>query len=148
MRRALQLAQRAAAAGEVPVGAVIVLDNECVAEAYNQPIATSDATAHAEIAALRSACSRLGNYRLPGCTVYVTIEPCTMCFGAMVHARVERLVYGAPEPRAGVIESQLALAGQDFYNHRVLCEGGVLAVECGALVQDFFRSRRQLKLPE
>jgi len=142
MRRALKQAGLAAQAGEVPVGAVIVCRDECIAEAFNQPIASCDASAHAEIMALRQACQHQHNYRLPGSTLYVTIEPCTMCFGAMLHARIARLVYAAPEPRAGVVESQLQLPKERFYNHSIACSGGVLATESAALMQAFFRSRR------
>lgn len=142
MRRALALAGEAAANGEVPVGAVLVRDGELMATGSNQPIAGHDATAHAEIVALRRACESQRNYRLPGTTLYVTIEPCTMCYGAMVHARVARLVYGAPEPRAGVCESRLHLPEQDFYNHRIEVTAGVLRDECSRQLKEFFAGRR------
>ena len=142
MQRALARAKQAGQQGEVPVGAIVVMDGQCVAEAFNQPIATCDATAHAEMIALRTACSVVANYRLTGATLYVTIEPCTMCFGAMLHARIKRLVYGAAEPRAGVVSSQLQLAGRDFYNHKIDVSSGVLANECGQLMADFFKQRR------
>jgi tRNA(adenine34) deaminase len=142
MRQALALAQQAAARGEVPVGALLVRDGEVIGEGHNQPISGCDPTAHAEIVALRDAARRVGNYRLPDSTLYVTIEPCSMCVGAMMHARVARLVYGATEPRAGAVESALALASAAHFNHRMESVGGVLAEECGALIREFFRNRR------
>ncbi|WP_416391929.1 tRNA adenosine(34) deaminase TadA [Alloalcanivorax xenomutans] len=142
MARALALAERAAEQGEVPVGAVLVRDGEIIGEGYNRPILSHDPSAHAEIGALRDAAARAGNYRLPDSTLYVTIEPCTMCFGAMIHARVARLVYGAREPRAGVCESQLGLPERDFYNHRLEVTGGVLADQASQLMRDFFRRKR------
>lgn len=142
MRQALDLARAAAEAGEVPVGAVLVQGGDCIGRGSNQPIASHDPSAHAEIVALRGAAASQANYRLPGATLYVTIEPCTMCFGAMQHARIQRLVYGADEPRAGVVTSQLKLAEAQFYNHRIEVCGGVLQQECGELIQAFFRSRR------
>lgn len=142
MRQALALAEQAGAAGEIPVGAVLVLDGEVIGSGYNRPILARDPTAHAEIMALRDASQRLGNYRLPGTTLYVTIEPCTMCVGALMHARVATVVYGAPEPRAGALQSQLRLAEQVFYNHRLQVIAGVLADECTSLIQEFFRRRR------
>ncbi len=142
MREALRCAQRAQVLGEVPVGAVAVLDGALVGEGWNCPISQCDPTAHAEVMALRAAARQLGNYRLPGVTLYVTIEPCTLCVGAMVHARVARLVYGAPEPKAGVVASRTQLLSADWFNHRVAVTGGVLADDCRALMQDFFRSRR------
>ena len=143
MRRALELAQQAELQGEVPVGAVLVIDEQSVGEAFNAPISGCDPTAHAEIAALRAAATSLANYRLPQSTLYVTLEPCTMCFGAMMHARVQRLVFGAREPRAGAVFSQLELAGQDFYNHSIEVVEGVLQEECSALLTDFFKRRRR-----
>jgi len=145
MRRALALARQAAENGEVPVGAVVVVEGRAVGEAYNQPITQQDPSAHAEILALRQAANVVRNYRLPGATLYVTIEPCTMCFGALMHARIGRLVYGAQEPRAGVCESQLQLPEQRFYNHRLEVQGGVLAAECAAQMQSFFARRRKVK---
>ena len=142
MREALALAGRAASLGEVPVGAVLVRNGDLIGTGFNSPIASCDATAHAEVSALRDAGSRCGNYRLPGSVLYVTIEPCTMCIGAMIHARVSRVVFGAREPRAGAVISQLRLAEQMHYNHRMTWEEGVLAEECGALLKDFFRRRR------
>ena len=142
MRRALELARRAAAAGEVPVGAVVVRAGEVLGEGANQPIGSHDPTAHAEIVALRAAAARIGNYRLSGSTLYVTIEPCTMCAGALVHARVGTLVYGASEPRAGAIASAANALGNAGLNHRVAVVAGVLEDECAALLTAFFRARR------
>lgn len=142
MQLALLKARAAGEAGEVPVGAVVVVGNECIASAGNAPIISDDPSAHAEMLALREAAKIQANYRLPGATLYVTIEPCTMCFGAMQHARIQRLVYGASEPRAGVIESQLKLAEAGFYNHRIAVTAGVLATDSAQLLKDFFRSRR------
>ena len=142
MERALALAREAAAAGEVPVGAVLVRDGALVAEGRNRPIADHDPTAHAEIVALRAAGRRLANYRLPGTTLYVTLEPCTMCVGAMVHARVQRLVFGAPDPRTGAAGSVIDLARAPFHNHRLAVTGGVLAEASAELLRDFFRRRR------
>lgn len=145
MQQALALAQLAADQGEVPVGAIVVLDGEVIGEGYNQPISGTDPTAHAEVMALRDAARRVGNYRLPGATLYVTIEPCTMCVGAMVHARVERLVYGATEPKAGMVESQFNLLQQPCYNHQIETCGGVLAEACSQIISDFFQRRRREK---
>lgn len=142
MQRAIELARIAGERGEVPVGAVVVLNGQIVGEGSNRPIGNCDPSAHAEIIALRQAAEHLQNYRLPEATLYVTIEPCTMCFGAMVHARVGRLVYGAAEPRAGAVESRLRLSKENFFNHRIAVEGGVMAGETGDLVKEFFRGRR------
>lgn len=142
MREALDLARQAEAAGEVPVGAVVVSAGAIVGRGSNRPIARHDPTAHAEIEALRAAGAALGNYRLPGCTLYVTLEPCAMCAGAMVHARVARLVYGATDPRAGAAGSVFDLVRSVALNHRLLVTGGVLAEESQALLQAFFRGRR------
>ncbi len=142
MRRALELAQRAAAAGEVPVGAVLVLDHEAIGEGWNLPISRCDPTAHAEIMALRAAAARLGNYRLVNSTLYVTLEPCAMCAGAMIHARVGRLVFGATDPRAGAAGSVFNILQSEQLNHRAEVIGGILAEECGAVLRDFFRARR------
>ena len=142
MNRALQLARVAEQQGEVPVGALLVRDGLVLGEGHNQPILASDPTAHAEIVALRAAARGLGNYRLVNTTLYVTLEPCTMCMGAIIHARVGTLVFGAREPRAGAAVSQLGLAGQAFYNHHVSVVEGVLASECGELVAEFFRKKR------
>jgi tRNA(adenine34) deaminase len=143
MHRALEMAAEGAAAGEVPVGAVLLdAGGRLLAEGWNRPLGTCDPTAHAEVVVLRSAGMRLGNYRLPGTTLYVTLEPCVMCVGALVHARVARLVYGAPDPKTGAIESVFRLLEGDFHNHRVEVTGGVLAAECGARLRAFFRARR------
>ncbi|MFD1218413.1 tRNA adenosine(34) deaminase TadA [Microbulbifer celer] len=142
MQRALALAEEGAKLGEVPVGAVVVRDGEVIGEGFNQPISAADPSAHAEVVALRDAARRAQNYRLPGATLYVTIEPCTMCFGTLIHARIERLVYGAAEPRAGVVASQLKLPDQTFFNHKIQVEGGVLQDQAGGLVKEFFQRRR------
>jgi len=142
MRRALALADRAAHEGEVPVGAVVVRDGVLLGEGWNQMIAAQDPTAHAEIVALRDAARVVGNYRLPGATLYVSLEPCAMCAGALVHARVSQLVFGAREPRAGVICSNGALLDAAWFNHRVNWQGGVLAEESAARLQAFFQARR------
>lgn len=143
MRRALALAQQAAEAGEVPVGAVLVRDGQCIGEGSNRPISGVDPTAHAEIQALRAAAKSQDNYRLPGSTLYVTIEPCAMCAGAIVHARVERVVFAATEPKAGAVCSHWQLFDQPQLNHRVAYQGGVLADEAKALMQAFFAERRR-----
>ena len=142
MRLALAQAQQAAAAGEVPVGAVLVKDGQCIATGHNAPITGHDPTAHAEVVALREAARLLGNYRLDGCTLYVTLEPCAMCSGAMLHARLERVVYGAADPRTGVAGSVLNLFAQPQLNHQTQVTAGVLADECGQLLKDFFKPRR------
>lgn len=142
MSRALQLAEQAAAAGEVPVGAVVVLDGREIGTGFNAPISGCDPTAHAEIRALRDAASRVGNYRLPGATLYVTLEPCTMCVGAIVHARVSRLVYGAAEPKAGAVESARRTLEEEHLNWRVEPAGGILADQCSVIISDFFARRR------
>lgn len=143
MRRALELAGEARARNEVPVGAVVVFDGAIVGEGFNQPISSNDPTAHAEIVAMRGAARRLGNYRLTGSTLYVTIEPCQMCVGAMVHARIARLVYGTPEPKAGAIESAMRAHEHPALNHRMQAHRGVLEDECRALIQTFFEERRR-----
>lgn len=142
MQRALELADQAAAREEVPVGALVVRDGEVLGEGFNQVISARDPTAHAEIVALRAAATRVGNYRLPGSVLYVTLEPCTMCVGAMVHARVAELVFATREPRAGVVCSQCQLLEADFYNHRVSWREGVLAEEAAGRLRAFFRARR------
>ena len=142
MRQALALAAQAAAAGEVPVGAVVVKAGEVVGRGYNQPIGAHDPTAHAEIVALRDAAARLGNYRLPGCELYVTLEPCAMCVGAMVHARIARIVYGARDPKTGACGSIVDLPALANFNHHGSFEGGVMAQECGDLLRRFFAERR------
>ncbi len=142
MRRALALADRAADEGEVPVGAVVVLDGQLLGEGWNQPISANDPTAHAEIVALRDAAGVAGNYRLPGSTLYVTLEPCTMCAGAMVHARIRRVVYGAPDPRSGAAGSVMDVLRSAALNHRCEVTPGVLRNECAEILREFFRSRR------
>lgn len=143
MREALALAAQGAALGEVPVGAVLVQDGQIIGRGFNCPISRHDPSAHAEMVAIRDAALQLENYRLPGSTLYVTLEPCSMCAGLIVHSRIQRVVYGATEPKAGVALSRGQFFAQDFLNHRVLVEGGVLADECGAALSDFFRQRRQ-----
>lgn len=143
MAMALELAAEAAAAGEVPVGAVVVRDGEVLGRGWNRPISTCDATAHAEIVALREASLVCGNYRLPDATLYVTIEPCTMCVGAMIHARIGRVVFGAPEAKAGALVSQLRLAESEHWNHRLQVDRGVCAEEAGELMRCFFQQRRE-----
>ncbi len=143
MREALALAERAEAEGEVPVGAVLVRDGVVIGRGWNRPIGSHDPTAHAEITALRDAARRVGNYRLPGSTLYVTLEPCPMCAGAIVHARVARVVYGARDPRTGAAGSVFDLLPSDSrFNHRSACEGGVLEEACGERLRVFFRNRR------
>jgi tRNA(adenine34) deaminase len=142
MRRALELARMAEAAGEVPVGAVIVKDGAIVGEGWNRPISTNDPTAHAEIIALRDAAQRLSTYRLLDTTLYVTLEPCPMCAGAMVHARVKKLVYAATDPRAGAAGTVFNIVNHPSLNHRLDCVGGVMAEECGTMLREFFVARR------
>src|SRR5688572_23611185 len=143
MQQALACAREAEAAGEVPVGAVIAdATGAVISRAANAPIARNDATAHAEMLALRAAGQALGNYRLPGCVLYVTLEPCAMCVGALVHARVARIVYGAADPKTGACGSVFDLAANSKMNHRIEVTGGVLADECGALLKRFFAARR------
>jgi tRNA(Arg) A34 adenosine deaminase TadA len=141
MRQALAQAQEGLRAGEVPIGAVLVADGSVIAEGFNQPIRACDPTAHAEVVALRRAAASLGNYRLPGTTLYVTVEPCLMCVGALVHARVGTLVYGAEEPKGGAVHSVMRV-GELALNHRFDVVRGVLEEECRALLVDFFRTRR------
>lgn len=142
MRLALVQAARAAAAGEVPVGAVLVLDGRVIGSGFNQPIGSADPTAHAEVAAMREAARALANYRLTGTTLYVTVEPCLMCVGAMVHARVETLVYGATEPKSGAVVSAFRAHELPGLNHRIQVVSGVLEDECREAIQAFFRERR------
>jgi tRNA(adenine34) deaminase len=142
MRLALDEARRGAAQGEVPVGAVVVVDEQVVGAGFNQPLSAVDPTAHAEIVALRTAARAAGNYRLSGATLYVTVEPCLMCVGAMVHARIGRLVYGADEPKSGAIVSTMRAHESPGLNHRFAVVSGVLADECRVLIQDFFQARR------
>ena len=142
MNRALQLAGEAAAKGEVPVGAVVVLDGKEIGAGFNAPISGCDPTAHAEIRALRDAAARVGNYRLPDATLYVTLEPCTMCVGAIVHGRISRLVYGASEPKAGAIESARRTLEEPHLNWDVTAVGGVLSDRCSQVISEFFSRRR------
>ncbi|RFP19465.1 MULTISPECIES: tRNA adenosine(34) deaminase TadA [unclassified Duganella] len=142
MRQALEQAQHAWDLGEVPVGAVVVKDGVVIARGYNQPIGRHDPTAHAEIVALRAAAEALGNYRLPGCELYVTLEPCVMCSGAMMHARLAKVVYGATDPKTGACGSVLNLFEQEQLNHHTAIAGGVMADECGAMLKSFFAARR------
>lgn len=143
MREAMELARQGAERGEVPVGAVLVQDGEVIGRGFNCPISTSDPSAHAEMVAIRAAAAAVQNYRLPGSTLYVTLEPCSMCAGLIVHSRIARVVYGTTEPKAGVAVSRGQFFQQDFLNHRVLVEGGVLAEACSSLLSDFFKARRQ-----
>lgn len=142
MQAALEQARLAGACGEVPVGAVVVCEGEIVGRGFNQPIRGNDPTAHAEVMALRDAGARLGNYRLPGCALYVTLEPCAMCSGAIMHARLARVVYGARDPKTGVAGSVIDLYAEKRLNHHAEIVGGVLAEECGALLSSFFAARR------
>lgn len=142
MRLALEQAKLAWAQGEVPVGAVVVKDGVVVASGFNQPIGRHDPTAHAEVNALRAAAEALGNYRLPGCELYVTLEPCVMCSGAMMHARLSRIVFGAPDPKTGAGGSVLNLFEHGQLNHQTSISGGVLADECGSMLREFFAERR------
>ena len=143
MQIALDLAQQAAIAGEVPVGAIVVKDGEIIGRGSNAPITTHDPTAHAEIRAMRDAAQHLGNYRLVDCTLYVTLEPCAMCTGAMQHARIAKLVYGANDPKTGACGSVVDLMAEPKLNHHTEITGGVLAQECGALLSAFFSARRK-----
>ncbi len=142
MQRALALATRAEAEGEVPVGALVLLDNEIIGAGWNQPIGCNDPSAHAEMLALRDAAQRQHNYRLPGATLYVTLEPCVMCVGAIMHARIARVVYGASDPKTGAAGGQFELLGSDKFNHRVEVTRGVLAAHGAELLRNFFQSRR------
>lgn len=142
MREALALAAQAAAAGEVPVGAVVVKDGRIIGRGYNRPITNSDPTAHAEIIALREAAAAESNYRLPGCELYVTLEPCAMCVGALVHARLARVIYGTKDPKTGACGSITDLPAIAHWNHHGRFEGGMLAEECSAVLKDFFAARR------
>lgn len=142
MRLALEQAHQAQTVGEVPVGAVVVKDGEVIGRGYNSPISTHDPSAHAEMMALRDAAKRLGNYRLNDCQLYVTLEPCLMCSGAIFHARIKEVIYGAADPKTGVAGSVMNLYEQTRLNHHTGVRGGVMASECGALLQQFFASRR------
>lgn len=145
MAHALELAKRSKQEGEVPVGAVLVKNNQLISEGWNQPIDKHDATAHAEIMAIRAAGLVLNNYRLPGTTLYVTLEPCTMCAGAIIHARIANVYFGAADPRTGSAGSAIDIFCQDYHNHRVNVEGGILQQDCGQILTDFFRERRNAK---
>ena len=142
MREALLLARRAWDAGEVPVGAVVVKGGVIIGRGYNQPITSNDPTTHAEIVAIRDAAQHLKNYRLVDCELYVTLEPCAMCVGAMLHARLKRVVFGTSDPKTGVCGSVINLPAEEKLNHHATFEGGVLSEECGALLKAFFKSRR------
>lgn len=146
MRAALDLAREAGSLDEVPVGAVIVLDGKIIGRGFNQPILRRDPTAHAEVMALRDAAHNLTNYRLPGCTLYVTLEPCAMCYGAIMHARVARVVFGAADPKTGVAGSVIDLFAESRLNHHAEVERGVLADECGSMLSSFFAARRNRTL--
>ncbi|MCW8930651.1 MAG: tRNA adenosine(34) deaminase TadA [Gammaproteobacteria bacterium] len=148
MRHALTLANKAAELGEVPVGAVLVRDGLLLSEGWNQPIMNSDPTAHAEIMAIRSAAKSVNNYRLPNTTLYITIEPCSMCAGAIVHSRIARVVFGASEPRAGAAGSAINLLQNEQFNHQVEVIAGVLAEDCGLVLKNFFAMRREMKRKE
>ena len=143
MREALSLAQAAECLGEVPVGAVVVKDGQMVGRGFNSPIGTHDPTAHAEIAALRDAARNLGNYRLPGCELFVTLEPCAMCAGAIMHARISRVIYGARDAKTGVHGSVVDLFGVERLNHHATVEGGILAEQCSSMLSSFFAARRK-----
>jgi tRNA(adenine34) deaminase len=143
MRLALELGREARRRGEVPVGAIVVLDGAVIGEGFNQPIGANDPTAHAEIVAMRDAAARIRNYRLTGASLYVTIEPCQMCVGAMIHARIARVIYGAREPKAGAIESAMRAHEHPSLNHRMEATGGVLESDCRELIQEFFTERRR-----
>lgn len=143
MKLALELAQQAADAGEVPVGALVVKDGEIVGHGYNQPISGADPSAHAEMVALRDAAQHLGNYRLVGCTLYVTLEPCAMCTGAIQHARIARLVFGASDPKTGACGSVVNLMAEEKLNHHCEVTSGVLAEQCGSILSGFFAARRK-----
>ncbi len=145
MAQALAQGQLAFAAGEVPVGAVVVINGEVVGRGYNRPITQIDPSAHAEIVALRDAAKSIGNYRLSGATLYVTVEPCAMCAGCLVHSRIERLVYATTEPKSGVVESAMQFLGSDFLNHKVAICAGVMAEEASELMSSFFKMRRENK---
>lgn len=143
MKRALLSARDAANRGEVPVGAVLIKNDKLIAEGKNGPIGLLDPTAHAEVVAIRHAASILNNYRLPGTTLYVTLEPCIMCMGAILHARIERLVYGATDPKSGAVASIYNIGSDGLLNHNLNITGGILKHECGSLLKDFFRARRK-----
>lgn len=141
MQHALALAHKAQAENEVPVGAVLILNNQLIGQGWNQPIGQCDPSAHAEIMAIRQGAQHLGNYRLSGSQLYVTIEPCMMCLGAMMHARVKQLIYGAPDDRSGLI-AQIHQPTYQYFNHTIMVQGGVLELECRSIMQDFFKKKR------
>lgn len=143
MREAITLAKEAALNGEVPVGAIVVVDDKIIGRGFNQPISTCDPTAHAEIIALRDAAKRIGNYRLVDASLYVTLEPCTMCAGAMIHSRIKRLIYGASEPKSGVIHSQNNLFDAPYFNRKIDVSAGVCGDECSQIISAFFANRRK-----
>lgn len=145
MKHALELAAKAAELGEVPVGAVVVLEGQVIGQGFNHPIGLNDPCAHAEIIALREAAVRMGNYRLPGAELYVTLEPCMMCAGAIIHSRLSRVIYGATEPKAGAVSSQLQSFALEHVNHRPEVTAGVLAESCSQQLSDFFKARRVAK---
>lgn len=145
MQKAIALASQAEALGEVPVGAVIVCDSEIIGEGFNQPITANDPTAHAEIVALRDAAKKINNYRLVGASLYVTLEPCTMCVGALIHARIQRLIFATTEPKSGAVVSRSQLLSADYFNHRIDVTAGVLAQECQHQLSGFFQKRREEK---
>jgi tRNA(adenine34) deaminase len=142
MRHAIRLAQRAEQQGEVPVGAIVVKDNRCIAEGWNIPITSHDPTAHAEVVALRGAGIHVENYRLTDATLYVTLEPCVMCIGAMSHSRIKRLVFGAYDQKRGAVCNALSLTDASFLNHKISWDGGILEMECSEMLRDFFKARR------
>ncbi len=144
MQEALSEARKAEARGEVPVGAVVLLDGKIIGRGHNSSIGLHDPTAHAEIVALRQAAHNLSNYRIPGSTLFVTMEPCIMCIGAMIQARIETLVYGAADPKAGAVHSCFRIENARFLNHNVQVESGILATECSSILKDFFRTRRNI----
>lgn len=142
MQQAIELAQKARHANEVPVGAVAVTNNEIIGVGFNCPITTCDPTAHAEIIALRQAAQKLKNYRLPEVTLFVTLEPCAMCIGAMLHARINRLVFGAADPKTGAVKSAFKILDSEKLNHKIQYQSGILAIECSKILSDFFKARR------
>ena len=143
MKLAIEEAIKAEKKGEVPVGAIIVLNNRIIAKAHNSPISKNDPTAHAEVLAIRNASKKLQNYRLPGTTLYVTLEPCAMCLGAVIHARINRIVFGTSDPKSGVCGSTANLTSEAFFNHKIIVNGGILEQDCKQILQSFFKLRRQ-----
>jgi tRNA(adenine34) deaminase len=144
MQHALELAKQSEESGEVPVGAVLTLEDVMIGEGYNSPIKTSDPTAHAEIIALRQGAVHLNNYRLPNTTLYITLEPCVMCLGAIIHARIKRVVYGASDPKTGALHSAFQLGDDRRWNHKIICEGGLLQEPCGRILTKFFQKKRSV----